>query len=293
MENGLFMIKVLLTGSTGLIGQEIYKALALIPDIKIFLYVRYYVPWHSKKLQFIDLADLYASKDRFDVLIHSASDIDMGFQNLNVPEFNILTSHHLFLWAKETEVNLVINLSSASLKNYTYRGDFPSTKELIIPPYFLSKIYQENLMVQFQFERWINFRISSPIGINMPKDRFFYQLVRKAYNNEQILLYGDINRIQNYVSVNRIGEAVSFCTKNVVQNGSYYLTEHNISNIDLANYVITTIDSESQLKIGDTYAENSLEISPNDNFFNEFKLPRSMDKDSIKDLILKLKDSLL
>lgn len=102
-------------------------------------------------------------------------------------------------------------------------------------PYHWSKYLGETILEQFakSFETVTVLRIPSPLGWGMRRNVFLPFVLEKMAHGEDVEIYGEGGRIQNYLDVRDIAESILQVMEKSPR-GLYLLSGQSISNWDLA-----------------------------------------------------------
>jgi nucleoside-diphosphate-sugar epimerase len=186
--------------------------------------------------------------DSSDVFIHVASSIDFNNLNPDLSYYNAYFTHKLFVLLKQKNLKKIILISSAPLSGYS---DHPITEEKNVELsniYYLTKYYQENLLKFISFDKFYSFRISSPISPYLNRNSIFKVFMDTAINNDEIKILGNGLRKQNYIDVRDIAIQIRNTISSEFESGVYNIcSEYSISNIDLSELIISTIESKSPI----------------------------------------------
>ena len=99
----------------------------------------------------------------------------------------------------------------------------------------------------------ISLRLPSPIGADMPSSKVFSVFVDKCLKNKPLILLGKGGRIQNYIDIYDISEAIKACLTNPDKSGVYNIASpHSYSNLELAQLCISTLNSKSKIEFSGT-----------------------------------------
>lgn len=289
-------MKVLLTGSNGFIARSISKSFKEngfdvigvgIEEKNKNPYVSTYCKWslgHESIPNFL-------KKFKIDCIVHAASLIDGNDDNIELLYSNCIGTYQIYELSKALKVKSVIVLSSVPViglhcdkiiddkTNYNPQTMYHATKasqELIL-----------NQLSKYKI-RYCALRLPSPIGPGQPEKTIVPIFVRKAMENEDILLFGKGTRKQNYVDVRDIAECVVFLTKNELTQGVYLIgSNKTISNYELANICIDITGSESKIrynKVQDPNDDDDWKINCERLAESGFKLKYSI-RNTIADMV--------
>ncbi len=243
------MNKIFITGSTGHVGKIIFERLA--DSFNVTTINRSATNHHkANNIHYNHISDYLNSIkiQQNDFLIHIASDIDFNNMNQQVTYFNTYETHKLFSCFINYGLKNVILISSAPIVENENKLMNEKQKVTPLTVYHLSKYYQEKLIELLPFEKFYSFRISSPISPVLDKVNIFKVFMDKAIQNENIMILGKGSRVQNYIDVRDIADLVKNTITNKYKSGTYNIcSEESISNLDLAQTIIKTIGSKSQI----------------------------------------------
>ena len=246
-------MKCLVTGVNGVVGRNLSNLLTEKYGFDIWGCGR--TLSDDNKYITIDLIDRVAvldvfSKNRFDCVIHCAA-------NINNDERFAMFSNNLTSTLNIVEASLASGVKkifhTSSLPVIGKILELPITEEHPTSPptaYHLSKLQSEQILEHYCKGKvdFINMRIPSPVGRNMPLRSIFPIFLKKIKNNETVTLTGDSNRKQNFLDIRDLS---SFIYKASLVDGVSGLfnvaAEKPYSNLELAETIISRIGSNSQI----------------------------------------------
>jgi len=241
----LFIMRVLLTGSTGFLGTYIRKNLRN-KDISFI----YGTTSDIKDEKFVKFSSLYKDieqvlkNEQVDAIIHTAAVIPKSFDD---------ATYELFLQNVEMMKNLYEFAIKKKIKKFIYLSGFGSMHNpdsLDIKDYYtMSKIVGEHFCSMMR-EKGINavsFRISSPFGEYSRSKNVLNTFVEKALKGEDLPIWGTGRREQNFTYAGNILYAIELALAKDV-NGTYNIVgEKSISMIELAEIIIKLTGSKSKI----------------------------------------------
>ena len=189
--------------------------------------------------------------ERFDAVVHMAADMRHEPYGTDVVGTNCVGTERLLEFCEDRDVPVFVQLSSLPVIGEPL--SVPITEDHPLKPptvYHVTKITQELLANYATYTfglRTVSFRICSPIGIGVNPKTIFPTFVRKAVHNEDLTLTGKGSRMQTYIHVDDISQAVrkAVCGED---QGVYNLASNNlISNYDLAKKCIEVTGSSSRI----------------------------------------------
>lgn len=252
-------MKVVVTGANGFIGK--YVVARLVKEGHEVIGIgRNEVEYELDNYHFCkaDIANeesinvVFENVKGVDGIVHLAADLDMQGTSQTITT-NCLGTFLLARKAVEKEMKFFINFSSIPVVGKP--SIIPITEEHPTCPetlYHITKLTSEQIVNNICLEhmRTYNLRISSPIGKGMPANNFLSVVINKCKKNDSIEIYGQGMRVQNYVDVRDVAEAVLLAIESD-KKGLYLVAgEVSIANVDLANKCICLLNSKSNLIIG-------------------------------------------
>lgn len=251
-------LSVLITGSNGFIGSH---------TCTWFKNRGHYVIGLGRRAESISTVDEYICCDlyseqvknffnktkikKIDAIIHLAADMRKEPYATNVLATNCVGTQRLLELCEEEKIPVFVQLSSLPVIGKPLTS--PITEEHSLKPptvYHITKRTQE-LLANYAYYtfgvRTVSFRISAPVGPRMNPKTIFPVFVKKAMNNEDLLIYGRGGRKQTYVHVNDIAQAIYKAINSSAQ-GVYNLGSDNLySNYELAKHCIKVLNSSSKI----------------------------------------------
>ncbi len=252
-------MNVLVTGSNGFIGKHVCSYLKRNGIYVIGLgrrkcsiaNVDEYVScdMDSEKVNFI-MKKICVSN--IDAIIHLAADMRKEPYNVEVVAHNCVGTQRLLEFAEKNDVGIFVQLSSLPVIGKPKQHPIMENHPLQPPTvYHATKIAEELLANYADYKhgiRTISFRISAPVGIGMNKNTIFPTFVRKAMRGEDLLLSGNGNRMQTYIHVEDIAQALYLALSHEKAHGVYNLGSYNlVSNKNLAEKCIEVLNSNSNI----------------------------------------------
>lgn len=250
------MSKVLVTGAAGFIGVYVtkhllaqgYEVIALTNSSKLDL--------QAERLSVIaaDICDENLAKrlsceiGKCQTVIHLAADIHVPGDGRTVA-VNCLGTYHVVELANELEADKFIYLSSVPVIGRPV--DIPVTEEHPTHPetlYHITKLTGEGIVnrVGAAGMKKVILRIPSPVGRGMRQNVFLYRMLEQCRKGQNILLYGAGGRVQNYVDVRDVAEAVRLSAVGDAE-GVFLIGGESISNLRLAEKCIARTRADVQI----------------------------------------------
>ena len=252
-------MKILVTGSSGFVGSAIcselkqrgYDLLELSnqrEDKRISLsHNEGKVDISNRK----SLKMLSESVNACDTIVHAAATLDKDLYEEAVPLINCLGTQNILWLANQWKCKRFLFISGVSVIGKPIQN--PITENHPVESdsaYLASKFFGEQI-VRLAGEQGMvstTFRLSAPVGINMPKNRFLPTIIQRALNDKIIKLSGKGTRLQNYVDVRDVARAVALCIEANVSGLFNIGGSESISNYDLAYRCVARCKSASKIE---------------------------------------------
>jgi len=239
--------RILVTGASGFIGGHLVARFKEGHDIV--------APNFSElDLTNKNMAVAYSeSLGKIDMVIHLASRLITTGEadDMSVLYDNIKIAENTALITSRAECVKFINFSSMAVYP-NVSGEFTETSptgtsgntECI---YGLSKICTENLFDHFLKEKGvsvIHLRMAQVYGEGIREDRIIPIMMRELKDTNNITVFGDGERVSNFIHIDEVIEAVEMFVKEDV-TGIYNLGDEQLSYFELAEKVIREHGNES------------------------------------------------
>lgn len=237
-------MKILLTGSTGFLGNYIKN------NINNKYIVLYGTTSNTNNEDYLKFDSLYKDIEKvlenetIDCIIHNAAIIPKNFDQATYELFldNTEMMKNLYEYAKKSHLNKFIYLSGF--------GSMNEPKLLDIGDYYtMSKVVGEHFCSMMNKEgiNATSFRISAPFGEYSYIRNVLNIFIDKALKDENLTLYGTGSREQNFTYAGNILNAIELALDNNV-NGTYEIVgERSISMLELAKTIVKLTDSKSKI----------------------------------------------
>lgn len=240
---------ILITGGKGFIGSYLVETLSKDNNVKVF-----------------DIQDGKDIKD-FELLKRELKNVDVVFhlaglisveesmrKPLDYIENNIIGSYNLLKSASETGVKKIVFASSASVY-----GDYPENPKKedmpLIPksPYAFAKITVERLVDKFNGNelKTVSLRFFNIYGpgqnVNSAYAAVIPIFIKKALNNEDLIIYGDGNQTRDFIYIDDVINACVLAS----EKGSGAINIGSgipISVNEIAKLIIELTNSKSKIR---------------------------------------------
>lgn len=186
---------------------------------------------------------------RFDVIVHCAALISMDNSDPGLIDTNIRGTLNVINLAKRTGCRHFIYLSSVQVIGIPI--ELPISETHPIYPrtfYHLTKYIGETYLEQAtnDFSSTV-LRLSSPIGVGMPVNRFLPFIIKQCLTNEPLHLQGKGGRVQNYIDIFDIACVVEQILDTRMTGLLNLVSTCSYSNLEVAEICIKTLQSASKI----------------------------------------------
>ncbi len=248
-------MKILVTGCNGFVAGSVIDSLKCDYEIigvgrqvcaqsQDFAYVQADIS-HKDEL----LTRVNETVEEADVIIHAAA--YLGADELQLYASNCIGTQNIVALAKQLNCRQVIYISSVPVIGKP--SEVPITEQHAIVPktvYHYTKYFGELILGQLADYGICStvLRIASPVGKGMPDNKIFSVFAKNSLKNQDIVIQGNGTRIQNYLDVRDLTEAI----KKVIGKrcaGTYIVNGNSVSDRELAERCIAVNYSKSKLII--------------------------------------------
>lgn len=117
------------------------------------------------------------------------------------------------------------NFSSISVYGYGKKElkNVTEDTEIVLPSYYAKSKYKSEILLSKFFQKNYNMRISSPFGIGKKRKNVIDLIIEKILNNEEIIIYGEGKRKQDYIWVEDIARVIKEMLDKSIMPGDYNL----------------------------------------------------------------------
>mgnify|MGYP006081047633 CR=1 FL=1 len=246
-------MKCLLTGVNGVVGKNLNILLSEKYHFDVWGCGRQ--PDNDAKYFCLDLVEKQAvfelfSKNRFDCVIHCAATIN-DHESFEMFSNNITSTLNIVEACIAFGVKRFFHTSGITVVGETLV--LPITEEHPTKPisaYLLSKLHSEQIIELYCEGRinFVNMRIPSPVGRNMPLRSIFPILLDKIKKDETITLTGDARRRQNFLDIRDLaGFIYKACSLDDISGVFNVAAKRSFSNLELAEAIISKVNSNSKI----------------------------------------------
>ncbi len=193
---------------------------------------------------------ILANCDRCEAIVHAAACLNYDDACPDLIRVNCLGMQQMCAIAQEWRVRSFVNISGITVLGrpieHPITEGHPTTPRTV---YHASKLFGEHLLASASMP-WlapVSLRVTAPVGPGMPAGRILPVFVRKAAGNRPLPLNGRGTRIQNYVDVRDIADAIVGCLE-YRPIGTFNLGgPATLSNLELAESCIRVLNSNSTI----------------------------------------------
>lgn len=257
--------KILITGSSGMIGTRLFEKL-LEEKYEVIGFDKKPNIWNSELNKLTIKGDLLRQKDidkireRFDLIVHLAANpyVYNSVINPDLAKENVDMTYNILEFARQKKIGKIIFSSSREVYgNLKGKTDF-NEKDIDITrcesPYAASKISAETLIYAFSKCYKINyiiFRLSNVYGMYDNSERFVPILLRDMNKNKEIYIYGK----NKFLAFTYIDDCIGGIVKGIenfskAKNNVFNLAGRNSSNLfKLAQTLKRNLQSKSKIII--------------------------------------------
>lgn len=250
------MSKILITGADGFIGTYVTKYLLAQGYDVIALTNSEKLDIRSERLTFIaaDIRDEGFVKKVSQAIgtcrtvVHLAADIHVPGDGRTI-QVNCLGTYHVTELANELKADKLIYMSSVPVIGKP--TVVPVTEDHPLQPktlYHITKLAGEGIVNQVGRPEMskIILRIPSPVGRGMRHNAFLYRIIEQCHKGQDILLYGAGGRVQNYIDVRDIAEAVRLSVDKEAE-GLFLIAGESVSNLQMAEKCIACTNAHVKI----------------------------------------------
>lgn len=248
-------MKIIITGANGFVGSSLLTALK--GNHEIFPVSRR----QNKENDClnIDLSEpsaLNGFEMSADVIIHCASVLATkdNMKRLALLYENLRITESIITLVQKSKAYLLINLSSIAVYGNT-SGTFSEDGKIhpsssIEGLYGLSKFCSEelfNFYLRNKGIRTINLRLAQVIGEGMRDDRVYSMMKSELETRNEITVFGDGSRTSSFISMNYLIQNIQKILMNKTINGTYNLSEYNMSYKEMAERIIKEYGNKNSI----------------------------------------------
>lgn len=199
-----------------------------------------------------ELRKVFSEYEGIEGIIHLAANLNMDGSS-DIIQTNCIGTYNLASWAAEQKLQYFINMSSIPVIGVPV--DLPIDEFHFVQPktlYHISKLASEQIvnMICGEKMRVVNMRISSPIGCGMNSKNLLSVILNRCVRNEEIEVYGQGTRVQNYIDVRDVVSAIDKAIQTTASGLYLVAGEKGISNLDLAEMCKVLTHSHSIVTCG-------------------------------------------
>jgi len=255
-------VKVLVTGSSGLVGGAI--AACLSADGHEVIGLSRHPTGEADRLPNAIAADigaagvasmLAAELPRCDAIVHAAAALERDPYAPSISLTNCLGTQQVLELAARWGVESLVYLSSVPVIGSPF--ELPVTERHPVGPrsaYHASKLYGEQLLAVARRDglATVSLRLSAPVGPGMPAARLLPTFVARALSGEALEVLGDGTRGQDYVDTRDVAAAVKAALARRATGLFNVASGRCVTNLELARRCVSALDSSSEVSLSGT-----------------------------------------
>ena len=246
-------MKYLITGVQGVVGKNLYQQLSINNKLNVYGTGR-----HQSELNNyfeLDLTNRVSvlnlfQKENFDCIIHCAADLS-NEQPFKMYNNNITSTLNIVEACLESNVRKIFHTSGITVIGKILER--PITEKHYVEPsstYLYSK-YQSERIINFFCKGkidFINIRIPSPVGQEMPLRSMFPIFLDRIQNDLEINLYGDIRRKMNFLDLRDLANFILKASNINGVSGVFNVSaQKSHSDFEVAEAIISRTGSRSKI----------------------------------------------
>jgi nucleoside-diphosphate-sugar epimerase len=247
--------KVLLTGSTGLVGSMIRKR--LMGAVELFEICRSSQTFsdtgqviESSLEDFVRVQDIFR-KVRPDIVIHCAAQIPTSKNpdSADLANINAKVDDAVISAIEWIGGSLIYMSSTIVYGNPEFTFDIDENFPVKADTYYAAQKIQAEQRIMDNLSNALVLRLNAPYGINMRVDTVLSLFLKKALVNDPIRFHGTGQRMQDFTNTKDIAELLfSIINSGGVRSGVYNISAGQpISMLDLAKKIIEMTKSQSKI----------------------------------------------
>lgn len=250
----MYKSKVILTGSTGLVGSMIKNTLGdKVELIQITRDKSFQNPF-DQRFYFLDLinkseVDILIKSTRPDFLIHCAAKIPSSLNpdNSELAAYNSKIDENIISAVSKIPCQLIYMSTTSVYGNPVNTLNIDESFPLNSSSFYSAQKIAAEKRIADNLENGLILRINAPYGINMRIETVMNLFIQRAILNQTIFLYGSGSRMQDFTNTRDIAVLIS----NLINSQKLYSGIYNISYgqpismLELANKIVRICNSDS------------------------------------------------
>jgi len=246
-------MNILITGVNGLVGKEIARLLGKqnrIIGISRAKEQSCDVPleYHSSDISTPDFCEAFV-RSPIDIIIHCAASLNSDPYSAELLSTNCIGTQNIGILAQKIHCRQVIYISSIPVigipKYLPIDESHPVSPNTIYhTTKYFGELYLKNALKEINVAI---LRLPSPIGPEMDENKFVPLVVKKCLQDENITLFGNGERVQNYIDVKDVASAVELAIGYSAKGTYNIASEISYSNREVAEMATKLLNSKSKI----------------------------------------------
>jgi UDP-glucose 4-epimerase len=246
-------MNILITGINGMIGKSVAKELykdniifgtSRSKENKTTLQIEYF----GINISSSDIITSFVNK-QIDIIVHCAAAIESDPLSKELISTNCMGIRNIATLALEHKCKKLVYISSIPIIGRPTQ--IPITEEHPVFPlkvYHATKYFGELYLIDVLKEiDLVILRIPSPLGIDIDEKKIVPTIIKKCLKNEDVILFGKGQRVQNYIDVKDIAIAVNLAIHEKIKGTYNIASERSYSNREIAEITINLLNSKSKI----------------------------------------------
>tara|TARA_B100000963_G_C22624199_1_gene671494 strand:+ start:530 stop:1411 length:882 start_codon:yes stop_codon:yes gene_type:complete len=247
-------MNILLTGSSGHVGNELKNYFLKKTNYNLFLPVRKIKSKNTNRIKFFlcDLEQSIRLKNKIDIVIHCASlDRHIRTNKSKVYKKNILMTKNIIKFSNKKRISKIFFMSTMMVyKNLNKNKHLISEDDKFrLDFYAKSKIDSEKLLCSNKnYFKAICLRLPGVLTTSSQKGPLLKQITFRLIKNENIKLFNLKKKFNNLIDVQEIFTFISFVLKKKIISKVCHLAARNPMKLgDIIEFIKFSIKSKSKI----------------------------------------------
>ena len=244
MDEKKFIVRVLVTGAGGLVGNAVFRKLAH-NGIEVYGLYRH-GEVNKKNCIYGNLLEktLFSTleKYKFDHIVHCAAKIPLTgkIDDITCADENRIIDDHVISFAHRNTIRLIY-FSSASVYVFSFSKLVNEYGKINCVSFYSKNKFLTEQKIKRISPKNIIMRITSPYGKNQKTNNVLLRFMQSAIDGNNIKYYGTGSRSQDFIHVDDISEAVSKSLYSDCEGVFNIASGISISMLELAHIIISLV----------------------------------------------------